>query len=94
MVVLCTFLFSSLCHFSASRPLPWVTFDSLQPSRATSSKMTATKDYSALPLQKYACLAAISITVIFCQDNLSWCYITGGHAGLSQLNPSPIKSEL
>ena len=31
-----------------------VTFDSLQPSRASSPKMTATKDYSALPLQKYA----------------------------------------
>ena len=34
-----------------------VTFDSLQPSRASSPKMTATKDYSALPLQKYACIA-------------------------------------
>ena len=34
-----------------------VTFDSLQPSRASSPKMTATKDYSALLLQKYACIA-------------------------------------
>ena len=34
-----------------------VTFDSLQPFRASSPKMTTTKDYSALPLQKYACIA-------------------------------------
>ena len=47
--------------FPSSPPLPSsisqlvvVTFDSLQPSRASSPKMTATKDYSALPLQKYA----------------------------------------
>ena len=35
-----------------------VTFDLLQPSRASSPKMTATKDYSALLLQKYACIAS------------------------------------
>ena len=29
-----------------------VTFDSLQPSRASSSKMTSTKNYPALPLKK------------------------------------------
>ena len=34
-----------------------VTFDSLQPSCASSPKMTATKDYSALPPPKYACIA-------------------------------------
>ena len=34
-----------------------LSFDSLQPSRASSPKMTATKARSALPLQKYACIA-------------------------------------
>ena len=34
-----------------------VTFDLLQPSRTSSPKMTATKDDSALPLQKYDCIA-------------------------------------